>query len=175
MSPVPVKLPLLGTMLFRAQVKPELSETYTGAVPLPVPLGFGVKAVPTIRWGKAGLTARNGSLSWFVSPLRLAGIMFTTLTAEDSENATGKVVQPDAPLSATSALPSALKSPTNGWALALAAQAAKLTIDRLVTLKLPFPFEKATGSVVPPEPTVRAPSAKPSPLKSPTSALTLAV
>src|SRR5947209_5133691 len=39
-----------------------------------------VKAVAAICSGLAGFTVRVGSLSWFVSPLREAGVMFTSST-----------------------------------------------------------------------------------------------
>src|SRR5215472_6895750 len=41
--------------------------------------GLGVNADATITWGFWFWIARNGSLSWLLSPLRLAGIRLTTL------------------------------------------------------------------------------------------------
>src|SRR5262245_22458321 len=88
------------------------------------------------------------------------------------ERATGKVFHDEGPVSAISALPSPLKSPTNFLACRLEAKPAKSEIGRLVTLKLPSPFEKATGSVFQPETPVRAMSVLPSPLKSPVNTVT---
>src|SRR6267378_3035754 len=67
-----------GVMALRTQVLPASSETYRGAFPV-IEIGLGVKAEATMIWGLAAWTARKGSLSWLVSPLRLAGIKSTTL------------------------------------------------------------------------------------------------
>src|SRR5260370_40938310 len=71
-----------GVIAFRTQLFPPSWETYTGAFPV-LETGLGVNAEATMTWGLAVWTARKGSLSWFVSPLRLAGIRFTTLIDED--------------------------------------------------------------------------------------------
>jgi len=65
-------------MAFCTQLLPPSCETYTGAFPV-FENGLGVNAEATMTWGFAGWMARKGSLSWFVSPLRLAGIRSTTL------------------------------------------------------------------------------------------------
>src|ERR1700693_5378949 len=65
-------------MPLRTQVLPASSETYTGAFPV-LEIGLGVNAEATMTWGLATWTARKGSLSWLVSPMRLAGIKSTTL------------------------------------------------------------------------------------------------
>src|ERR1700730_16024198 len=65
-------------MAFSTQLLPPSCETYTGAFPM-FENGLGVNAEATMTWGLAVWMARKGSLSWFVSPLRLAGIRSTTL------------------------------------------------------------------------------------------------
>src|SRR6185503_13208914 len=83
--------------------------------------------------------------------------------------------QPDGPVNATSVRPSPLKSPASGFALAVAAQTAKLTIGAFVTLKVPLPLENATGMLPQPDGPVNATSVRPSPLKSPASGFALTV
>src|SRR5688572_15835250 len=85
------------------------------------------------------------------------------------ENATGSEVQPGMPVSARSVRPSPLKSPGSTFAPGDADQVGKLKGLRLVTLKVPLPFDKATGRVVQPGTPVTAMSVRPSPLKSPGS------
>src|SRR6516164_3932742 len=88
------------------------------------------------------------------------------------EKATGKEFHPAPPISAMSAFPSPLKSPTSLTTPGCAAQLAKLSNGLLVTRKVPSPLEKATGRVLHPAPPISAMSAFPSPLKSPTSLTT---
>lgn len=71
-----------GTTLRSAHVVPPSVETKMGASD--PPSGGGVKAVATSSLVFAGLTARFGSLSWFVSPLNDCGMMLTTLTVPTS-------------------------------------------------------------------------------------------
>ncbi len=75
MSPV---ICSLGTIELSVQVLPPSWEMKIGAVS--PPMGSGVKAVAAICWAFAGLTAMQGSLSWFSSPLIDFGIMLTTRT-----------------------------------------------------------------------------------------------
>src|SRR2546422_387271 len=69
-------------MAFSTQLLPPSWETYTGAFPV-LETGLGVNAEATMTWGFVLWTVRKGSLSWFVSPLRLAGMRFTTLIDGD--------------------------------------------------------------------------------------------
>src|SRR5712691_6252064 len=62
-----------GVIAFRTQVFPPSWETYTGAFPV-LETGLGVNAEATMTWGFVLWTVRKGSLSWFVSPLRLDGL-----------------------------------------------------------------------------------------------------
>src|SRR5216683_1260417 len=99
-------------------------------------------------------------------------VLVTLKLPSPLEKATGTDVQPCPPVSAMSALPSPLKSPTSGVTPGRDAQVPKSPRITLVTLKLPSPLEKATGIEVQPWPPTSAMSALPSPLKSPTSAVT---
>jgi hypothetical protein len=58
-----------------------LRVTKIGALPLPDPAGLGVNAEAAMALASPALTARNGSLSWWVSALRLFGMMSKTTTA----------------------------------------------------------------------------------------------
>src|SRR5262245_35497927 len=80
------------------------------------------------------------------------------------EKATGSVFQLELPGSAISVFTRPLKSPARFLTRESEAQPAKFPIGRLVTVKLPLPLEKATGSVLQPEGPVRAMSVLPSPL-----------
>src|SRR5215470_5277682 len=66
------------------------------------------------------------------------------------EKATGIEVQPGPPTNAISALPSPLKSPTNGVTPGADAQVPKLGTRPLVMVKLPSPLEEATGMDIQP-------------------------
>src|SRR5216683_2664475 len=99
-------------------------------------------------------------------------VLVTLKLPSPLEKATGTEIQPCPPVSAMSALPSPLKSPTSGVTSGRDAKVPNCPMIVLVTLKLPSPLEKATGTDVQPCPPVSAMSALPSPLKSPTSGVT---
>src|SRR5438552_2694194 len=65
-----------GVMAFSTQLLPPSCETYRGALPV-FENGLGVNAEATMICGLAVWIAKKGSLSWFVSLLRLAGIIST--------------------------------------------------------------------------------------------------
>src|SRR4030095_6312363 len=85
------------------------------------------------------------------------------------EKATGASFQPAGHVSAMSVLPSPLKSPASALASGVGARDAKFWAPKLVTENVPFPFEKATGTLAQYVGPVSATSVLPSPLKSPTS------
>src|SRR5437016_1251681 len=68
----------LGRVLRSVQESPPSSETKMGAVALAEPPGFGVKAEAAMSFGFAAYSARNGSASCQVSPLKERGIKSTT-------------------------------------------------------------------------------------------------
>src|SRR6185369_12369260 len=109
------------------------------------------------------------------TPKLTIGAFVTLKVPLPLENATGMLPQPVGPVKATSVRPSPLKSPASGFALAVAAQTAKLTIGAFVTLKVPSPLENATGMLPQPAGPVKATSVRPSPLKSPASGFALSV
>src|SRR5262249_52427431 len=78
MSPVGNPAVAPGMIGFNAHVNPPSSDMKMGASEPPE--GLGVKAVAAICSGLFGFTARFGSLSWCVSPLKALGIMLTTVT-----------------------------------------------------------------------------------------------
>src|SRR5215813_10525356 len=98
------------------------------------------------------------------SPIK---VFVTVKLPSPFENAIGSVFQPTGPVSATSVLPSPLKSPVSFTARRSDAQAAKSPTNELDTVKPPLPLEKATGKVFQPAGPVSATSVLPSPLKSP--------
>ena len=67
------------------------------------------------------------------------------------EKAIGMPLQPDTPVSAMSSRPSPSKSPTTACAAAPTASPGKLVTVRLVTVKVPSPFENAIGIDVHPD------------------------
>src|SRR4051812_11372723 len=89
------------------------------------------------------------------------------------EKATGTVFQPGPPTSAMSSLLSPLKSPDTGLTLGACAHPGMFATPALVTLNVPLPCEKATGTVFQPGPPTSAMSSLRSPLKSPDTGLTL--
>src|SRR6185503_7651588 len=85
-----------------------------------------------------------------------AGELVTLKVPSPFENATGMLFQPDGPVIAASVFPSPLKSPTRIFAFVVAAQPGKFPAVALVTLKVPSPFENATGKLFQPEGPVKA-------------------
>src|SRR2546421_243303 len=73
-------IPSLGRVLRSVQESPPSLETKMGAVALVDPPGFGVKADAAMSLGFESYSARNGSASCQVSPLREIGIKSTTRT-----------------------------------------------------------------------------------------------
>src|SRR5213076_2131162 len=68
----------LGRVLRNVQESPPSSDTKMGAVALAEPPGFGVKAEAAMIRGFEAYSARNGSASCQVSPLKERGIKSTT-------------------------------------------------------------------------------------------------
>src|SRR3954447_9150064 len=92
----PVEAPAwLGTLATAAQVFPRSFDVKIGA--LAPPKGLGVNADAAISRVRAGLTARLGSLSWFVSPLIALGMMLTTLITSTSSTRAGGCWRRSAP------------------------------------------------------------------------------
>src|SRR5919204_5941803 len=92
MSPVGGTFPAwLGTMALSCQVFPPSLEMKIGA--LAPPSGSGVNAEAAMNCGLLGLTARFGSLSWFVSPLIDLGIRLTTRIIWASSGRGGRLLR----------------------------------------------------------------------------------
>src|SRR6266576_4749565 len=89
----------LGRVLRSVQESPPSSETKMGAVALVDPPGFGVKAEAAMSFGFEAYTARNGSASCQVSPLKERGIKSTTRTPAGLPGGCG--TSRSAPLQAT--------------------------------------------------------------------------
>src|SRR5258708_2787627 len=97
-------------MFSKFQVSPPSLEKYIGALPVLKTL-LGVCADATMIRGLSVWTARKGSLSWYVSRLRLAGIRFTTLIWPDGRGGAG----------GGQAIPSSFRSASiSDWASAIA-------------------------------------------------------